>query len=190
MTDSSKYIHFWKPFLDKVGAAVLIVLLGPLLLLIAMVILIDGNPILFKHQRPGYKGRIFTLFKFTTMKSGKTTKLGQVLRNTSLDELPQLFNILCGEMSFIGPRPLLIEYLEKYTKEEHRRHEVRPGITGYAQVKGRNLLSLKEKLTHDLYYVQNISFWLDLRILLRTVQRIFIFKGADYHTSPPKSKTG
>ena len=186
MTDSSKYIHFWKPFLDKVGAAVLIMLLAPLLLCIGIVILIDGNPILFKHRRPGYQGKTFTLLKFTTMKSGKSTKLGQILRNTSLDELPQLFNILRGEMSFIGPRPLLIEYLKEYTQEEKCRHNVLPGISGYAQIKGRNLLTLKEKLAHDLYYVENISFWLDLRIIMKTVGRVFIVKGADYHTSPKK----
>lgn len=147
------------------------------------------GPILFKQQRPGKDAKIFTVYKFRTMtvetkRNGKPlsdmeriTKVGNILRKTSIDELPQLFNILRGEMSFIGPRPLLVQYLEHYSPEQMRRHEVLPGISGWAQVNGRNAISWEERFKLDVWYVDHISFWLDLRICLMTIRTIFTRKG-------------
>lgn len=145
--------------------------------------------ILFKQKRPGKNGKIFTVYKFRTMittttKKGKTlsdvermTKLGKLLRKTSIDELPQLFNIIKGDMSFIGPRPLLVRYLPYYTKQQRRRHEVKPGISGWAQVNGRNAISWEQKFKLDVWYVDNISFKLDLKIFFMTIAKIFKHEG-------------
>lgn len=154
----------------------------------------DGGPALFRQKRPGKDGKIFEVYKFRTMsvkthdKSGRElsdmermTKIGSVLRKTSVDELPQFINVLKGEMSFIGPRPLLCEYLELYSPEQSRRHEVRPGISGWAQVNGRNAISWEEKFEYDVYYVDNVSIVLDIKILIKTV--INIFAGADINCS-------
>ena len=149
-----------------------------------------SNPI-FVQKRPGYKGTIFHVYKFKTMKDVsrnnavetfddvRVTGLGNFLRKLSIDELPQLFNVLTGEMSFVGPRPLLVDYLKIYTDEEMRRHDVRPGITGWAQVNGRNSISWKEKFNLDLWYINNMSFLLDFKILLLTVFKVFKREGVN-----------
>jgi sugar transferase EpsL len=162
--------------------------------------LLSGHPILFSQLRPGLHGRPFRLYKFRTMRdtrdaSGqllpdaeRLTPFGRFLRATSLDELPSLWNVLKGDMSLVGPRPLLMEYLECYTPEQARRHEVRPGITGWAQVNGRNALSWEEKFKLDVWYVDNQSFWLDMKILALTVWHVLARKGISaqgHATMPP-----
>ncbi|NMC02463.1 MAG: sugar transferase [Chloroflexi bacterium] len=148
-----------------------------------------GAPVLFCQQRPGRHGRPFMLYKFRTMTDARDaqgallpdaerlTPFGRFLRSTSLDELPELFNVLKGEMSLVGPRPLLMEYLPRYTPEQRRRHEVRPGLTGWAQVNGRNALSWEEKFALDVWYVEHCSFWLDLKILWRTLVKVLRREG-------------
>lgn len=150
-----------------------------------------GRPVLFKQQRPGLHGKIFSINKFRTMTNAKDeqgnllpndqriTKLGQFLRKLSLDELPQLFNVLKGDLSLVGPRPLLVEYLDLYTPEQARRHDVKPGITGWAQVNGRNAITWEEKFKHDVWYVDNQSFWLDLKILLMTALKVIKSDGVN-----------
>ena len=182
MQDNSKYLKIWKPLMDRLVAFALVIALLPVLLLIALILKLTGSPILFRHSRPGLRGELFVLLKFTSMRNGEITSFGHFLRKSSLDELPQLFNILKGEMSIVGPRPLLTEYLQKYDDRELKRHLVKPGITGLAQVNGRNALTLKEKLVLDIDYVDKVSFLLDLKILLKTAVRVFYFGQADYHT--------
>jgi lipopolysaccharide/colanic/teichoic acid biosynthesis glycosyltransferase len=143
-----------------------------------------GSPVFFKQQRPGLHGKPFYMFKFRTMTNAcdgdgcllpdcdRLTPLGRFLRSTSLDELPELFNVLKGDMSLVGPRPLLMQYLDRYTPEQARRHEVRPGVTGWAQVNGRNALSWEDKFEMDVWYVDNRSFWLDLKILWMTLLKV------------------
>lgn len=170
-----------KRLFDLIVSLVGILLLSPLLILIAILsALIQGTPILFRQTRPGYQGKPFTLLKFRTMKelhskNGKPlsdaeriTSFGKILRALSLDELPELVNVLRGDMSLVGPRPLLMHYLELYTPFQARRHEVLPGITGWAQIHGRNALSWEEKFKHDIWYIDHWSFALDLKILLIT----------------------
>ena len=148
-----------------------------------------GSPILFRQQRPGLRGRLFTLYKFRTMTGARDaggtllpdaqrlTPFGRFLRSTSLDELPELFNVLKGDMSLVGPRPLLVQYLDRYTPRQARRHEVRPGITGWAQINGRNTLKWEEKFELDVWYVDHESLGLDVRILLLTIWKIFKREG-------------
>jgi undecaprenyl phosphate N,N'-diacetylbacillosamine 1-phosphate transferase len=143
-----------------------------------------GRPILFQQKRPGLYGKIFSIYKFRTMTNEKDSKgnllpdekrlvgLGKFIRSTSFDELPQIFNVLKGEMSFVGPRPLLIEYLELYNDKQKRRHDVKPGITGWAQVNGRNAISWEKKFEYDVWYVDNQSFWLDIKILWLTFLKV------------------
>lgn len=166
---------------DLVVASVLLgALLGPMLLLAVVIWVRMGRPILFRQVRTGWHGRPFELIKFRTMRPGtgnqpdaeRLTLLGRVLRATSLDELPQLFNVARGEMSLVGPRPLLTQYLPLYTEEQARRHRVRPGITGWAQINGRNALSWEQKFALDVWYVENRSFWLDLQILWTTLTKV------------------
>ena len=149
-----------------------------MLLLTALAVRLSmGSPVLFRHRRAGYRGRPFTLLKFRTMRPGapgepddaRLTRLGALLRAASLDELPQLWNVLCGDMSLVGPRPLLMEYLARYTPEQARRHDVPPGITGLAQVRGRNAITWEEKFALDVWYVDHASLRLDLYILWRTL---------------------
>lgn len=174
-----------KRVIDFILALIMILIFSPVMLFISILIEItDGKPAIFKQKRPGKDAKIFTLYKFRTMttqlkKNGRTlndiervTKLGKFLRKTSLDELPQLFNILKGDMSFIGPRPLLVRYLPYYTKQQMRRHEVTPGISGLAQVSGRNSISWQQKFELDLWYVDNMSFKLDLKIFFMTIAKI------------------
>ena len=175
-----------KRLLDITVAAAALVIGAPVLLLVALAVLVTmGSPVLFRQQRPGLGGRPFQLLKFRTMLSDaklgtdvasdarRLTRTGRFLRATSLDELPELWNVLRGDMSLVGPRPLLMQYLDRYTPEQARRHDVRPGLTGWAQVNGRNALSWEEKFALDTWYVDNRSFWLDLRIILMTAVSLF-----------------
>ncbi|MBE9015939.1 UDP-galactose phosphate transferase [Chroococcidiopsis sp. CCALA 051] len=184
---TSRLVKF---ILDRLVAAIALLVFAPLLVLIAIAIYIRiGHPIFFTQPRPGKDGRIFTFYKFRTMTNerdseGKLlpdekrlTPLGQLLRKTSLDELPQLWNVLKGDMSFVGPRPLIVEYLNRYTPEQARRHEVKPGITGWVQVNGRNALSWEEKFKLDVWYVDCWSLWLDLKILFMTVFKVLQQEG-------------
>jgi sugar transferase EpsL len=171
--------------MDVVGAAFGLVLLSPILAAVAVAVRATlGSPVLFRQVRPGKNGRPFTILKFRTMRppregevwyltnEQRLTRLGRLLRDTSLDELPELWNVLRGEMSLVGPRPLLVHYLETYTPTERRRHDVRPGITGWAAVNGRHALRFKERLALDVWYVDHWSLALDLRILARTVAHV------------------
>jgi len=179
-----------KRMFDLILSAVGIVILSPVLLLIALLVLIlQGSPILFRQTRPGLDGKPFQLYKFRTMKetcddqgnllpdAERITRLGKLLRATSLDELPELFNVLKGQMSLVGPRPLLMQYLDRYTPEQFRRHHVLPGMTGWAQVNGRNALNWDDKFRLDVWYVDHWSFWLDIRILLETLCKVFRREG-------------
>ncbi|MGG5872977.1 sugar transferase [Pseudomonas peli] len=163
---------------------------APLLFVLVLIVYFDlGFPVLFRQQRPGYKGRPITVYKFRTMRepnpeglldegdAARMTRVGRLLRSSSLDELPQLWNVLKGEMSLVGPRPLLMDYLPLYNERQMRRHDVRPGITGWAQVNGRNNLSWQEKFEFDIWYVENQSFWLDMKILWMTVAKVFKREG-------------
>lgn len=161
-----------------------------------------GSPILFRQERPGAGGRPFTMVKFRTMRdavdakgqplpdSERLTRFGRFLRSSSLDELPELWNVLRGEMSLVGPRPLLMEYLPLYSEEQARRHEVRPGVTGWAQVNGRNAISWEEKFALDVWYVDNRSFLLDLRILMLTLRKVFVRDGINQAGQATAEKFG
>lgn len=179
------YRKFFKPLFDKILALILIILFLPIMIITAIAIYFwDGRPIIFKQKRPGYKGKIFSIYKFRTMTNEKDENgnllpdekrlqgVGKIIRSLSLDELPQLFNILKGEMSFIGPRPLLVEYLALYNEDQRKRQDVLPGITGLAQVKGRNSISWRKKFKYDVFYVKHLSFKLDLYILCQTVIKV------------------
>ncbi len=187
---SSRTPPLSKRIFDVVVSLFLLIFLAPLLVLIALLVwIIHGSPVLFRQQRPGYQGKPFFCYKFRTMKDlrdqngqllpdeQRLTRLGKILRSTSLDELPELINVLRGEMSLVGPRPLLMQYLDRYTPEQARRHEVLPGITGWAQVNGRNALSWEEKFRLDVWYVDHWSFWLDLKILALTVIKVLRREG-------------
>jgi lipopolysaccharide/colanic/teichoic acid biosynthesis glycosyltransferase len=171
-----------KRLLDLCGALLLLAILSPLLLVLALLVRVKlGSPVLFRQRRPGRGGRIFTLVKFRSMRdvrgrdglllsdAERLTPFGVKLRASSLDELPELWNVVRGEMSLVGPRPLLVEYLDRYTPEEARRHEVRPGLTGWAQIHGRNATTWDERLKLDVWYVDHHCVALDLRILWRTI---------------------
>lgn len=185
------YRHFLKRVLDFFGALVSIVFLSPLLLIVTVWLHFanKGAGAFFCQERPGKGEKIFKLYKFKSMTderdsegnlltdAERLTKVGQFIRKTSIDELPQLWNVLKGDMSFIGPRPLLVKYLSLYTEEQKRRHEVRPGITGWAQVNGRNGISWGEKFSLDICYVNHISFMLDAKIFFITIRKVFIKEG-------------
>jgi lipopolysaccharide/colanic/teichoic acid biosynthesis glycosyltransferase len=190
-----------KRALDLVVALAALVLLAPILLGIALAVRIGlGRPVLFRQQRPGLGGRPFALLKFRTMADARDaagqplpddrrlTPLGQLLRRTSLDELPELINVLKGDMSLVGPRPLLIDYLPHYSPEQARRHEVRPGLTGWAAVNGRNATSWEQRLAQDVWYVDHRSFALDCRILLMTVAKVIRQEGISQegHATMPR----
>lgn len=170
---------------DLLISSILIVVLSPVILIVFFMVRWKlGRPAFFTQVRPGLHGKLFTLYKFRTMTDQRDdngellpdeirlTGFGSLLRKLSLDELPQLFNVVLGDMSLVGPRPLLVEYLTRYNDEQRRRHNVRPGITGLAQVKGRNLISWEEKFAYDVWYVDHQSFWLDLTILMLTVKKV------------------
>jgi lipopolysaccharide/colanic/teichoic acid biosynthesis glycosyltransferase len=184
------YFCFIKRVLDFVSSFGLLIILAPIYTCLSLLIWFKlGKPVLFRQERPGLHGRIFKMYKFRTMRDlrdaqgnllpdeQRLTKLGRFLRSTSLDELPELFNVLRGEMSLVGPRPLLVAYLDRYTTEQARRHEVLPGITGWAQVNGRNAISWEEKFKLDVWYVDHQSFWLDLKILFMTLGKVFKREG-------------
>jgi len=183
------YRFFFKPLLDKLLALILLFLLSPVLIFTAIAIYIKmGRPVFFRQDRPGKDEKIFSIYKFRTMSDERDEKgellsdelrlagLGQKIRSLSIDELPQLFNVLKGEMSFIGPRPLLIEYLCIYDETQKRRHEVAPGISGWAQVNGRNAITWKQKFEYDVWYTNNISFMLDVKIVGMTIQKVLMRK--------------
>ncbi|MBQ6860565.1 MAG: sugar transferase [Clostridia bacterium] len=195
------YKNFIKRFLDIFFSLILLILLFPILLILMVIVRIKlGTPIFFKQERPGKDGKIFTLYKFRTMTdkkdengellpdSERLTSFGKLLRSTSLDELPELINILKGDMSFIGPRPLLVEYLELYNEEQKHRHDVRPGLTGLAQVEGRNLLSWEERFKLDVKYVNEISFINDIKIIFKTIGVVFKREGVSSATSSTMEK--
>ena len=179
-----------KRVIDATAALCGLVVLAPVVLVVAVLIRMKlGSPVLFRQVRPGLNGQPFEMIKFRTMRDAvdkhgnplpdeeRMTRLGHILRATSLDELPELWNVLKGDMSLVGPRPLLIEYLPLYSPEQYRRHEVRPGVTGWAQINGRNALGWDEKFTLDVWYVDNRSLWLDLKILLLTVKKVLVRDG-------------
>jgi len=185
------YKNFGKRFFDIILAAAGLIILSPLFIFLTLLLSVsnDGQPF-FLQSRPGLNGEPFVIIKFKTMRDIKDanenyladqrriTKFGKFMRTTSLDEIPQLWNVLLGEMSLVGPRPLLTEYLSLYNPHQIRRHEVKPGITGWAQVNGRNAISWEEKFDYDLFYVDHMSFLFDLKILLRTVQKL-IYRNHD-----------
>lgn len=181
------YKKYFKRIIDIICALAAIIVFSWLYILVAVLVRVKlGNPVLFKQERPGLNSKIFTLYKFRTMTDKKDengeflpddirlTKFGKLLRKTSLDELPEAFNILKGDMSIVGPRPLLVKYLELYNDHQKRRHEVRPGLSGLAQVNGRNTISWEEKFDLDVEYVDNITFLQDVKIIFKTVFSAFI----------------
>lgn len=193
----------FKSFFDKVLALFLIIIFSPIFITVSLLIWLKmGRPVLFRQLRPGYEGKIFGIYKFRTMTNEKDQNgellpdeqrlvgIGEFVRSTSLDELPQLFNVLKGEMSFVGPRPLLVEYLELYNDEQKKRHDVKPGITGWAQVNGRNAISWEQKFAYDVWYVEHRSFWLDMKILWLTFFKVFQRSGinSDTHATTEKFK--
>ena len=179
------YEAFFKRLIDIIISALVIILFCWLYLILAIIVRLNlGSPIIFTQDRPGKNGKIFRMYKFRSMSDKRDengellpdkmrlNKFGRILRSTSLDELPEFFNILKGDMSFVGPRPLLVKYLEHYNSFEKRRHEVRPGLTGLTQISGRNALNWKEKFRKDVEYVDHVSFWQDIKILLLTVAHV------------------
>lgn len=174
-----------KTIFDKLLALLLIILLSPIYIVVSILILVKmESPILFRQQRPGFHEQIFGIYKFRTMTTEKDGNgellpdeqrligIGKFIRSASLDELPQIFNVLKGDMSFVGPRPLLIEYLPLYNEKQKKRHDVKPGITGWAQVNGRNAISWEQKFEYDVWYVEHQSFWLDMKILWLTFLKV------------------
>ncbi len=190
------YARYIKRWLDFILSLFAIIILSPILLIVALLVRIKlGSPVIFKQERPGLHEKIFTLYKFRTMTDKKDkdgnllpddqrlTKFGKLLRSTSLDELPELFNILKGDMSIVGPRPLLVKYLPLYNEHQKHRHDVRPGFTGWAQCNGRNAISWEEKFDLDVYYVKHVSFRLDLSIIFKTIKIVFLREGISSDTS-------
>ena len=186
MNKKGLYECYIKRFIDVVCSICALIMLSPIIVVTFLLVRIKlGSPVLFMQERPGKNGEIFKLYKFRSMtdardENGKLlsddirlTKFGRLLRSTSLDELPELFNILKGDMSIVGPRPLLVEYLPYYTKEERHRHDVRPGLTGLAQINGRNTLTWEEKFAFDIEYVKDITFIKDVQIIFKTVKKVF-----------------
>ncbi len=190
------YKNYVKRPMDFMLAFIAIIILSPVLLIVAMLVRLKlGSPILFKQERPGLNEKIFTMYKFRTMTDERDengellpdhirlTTFGKFLRSTSLDELPELFNIIKGDMSIVGPRPLLVQYLTLYDDHQRRRHEVRPGLTGLAQISGRNAISWEERFDLDVQYVDNLSFIEDWKIILTTIKKVFIREGISSNTS-------
>jgi undecaprenyl phosphate N,N'-diacetylbacillosamine 1-phosphate transferase len=191
------YRRHFKRILDLCISLVVLLLIYPVFIIISIGLILGNRnfDIFFLQQRSGKDGKIFRIFKFKTMSDKKNvdgnllsdeqrlTKIGKFVRSTSLDELPQLLNVLKGDMSLIGPRPLLVQYLPLYTKEQSRRHSIRPGITGWAQVNGRNTISWEKKFEYDVWYVDNISLFLDLKIYYLTIKKVFIREGINSESS-------
>lgn len=190
------YKRFVKRCLDFVLSLIALIILSPVLLIVALLVRCKlGSPIIFKQQRPGLHEKIFCMYKFRTMTDAKDeqgnllpdevrlTRFGKALRSTSLDELPELFNILKGDMAIVGPRPLLVQYLPRYNERQHHRHDVRPGFTGLAQVNGRNSISWQEKFEWDVKYVEQVSFLMDVKIIAKTVGVVLKRDGISSETS-------
>ena len=184
------YAKYIKRILDLILSLMALIVLMPLMIIIGILVRINlGSPIIFKQKRPGKYEKIFTLYKFRTMTDKRDidgnllpdeyrlTKFGKFLRSTSLDELPELINIIKGDMAIVGPRPLLVEYLELYNEEQKHRHDVRPGLTGLAQISGRNSISWEEKFKDDLEYIKKITFLKDCKIILKTITKVFKREG-------------
>ena len=196
MRNRGIYRRYIKRPMDIILSLCAIIVLSPVMLIIALLVRIKlGSPVIFKQKRPGLNEKIFTLYKFRTMTdkrdekgellpdSERLTKFGKMLRSTSLDELPELFNILKGDMSIVGPRPLLVQYLPLYNDIQRRRHEVRPGLSGLAQVSGRNAISWEDKFHLDVEYVDNVSCIGDWKIILKTIKKVFVREGISSNTS-------
>lgn len=190
------YVKYIKRFLDLILSLIAIIILSPILIFTAVFVRTKlGSPVIFKQKRPGLNEKIFTLYKFRTMTDEKDdqgnllpddirlTKFGKTLRSTSLDELPELFNIIKGDMSIVGPRPLLVRYLPLYNEHQKHRHDVRPGFTGYAQVNGRNSITWEDKFDKDVEYIDKCSFLLDAKIILKTIKVVFVREGISSETS-------
>lgn len=190
------YRRFVKRGLDFIISLMALIILSPVMLVVAILVRCKlGSPVIFHQDRPGYQEKIFRLYKFRSMTDEKDeqgnllpdavrlTKFGRMLRATSLDELPELWNILKGDMSLIGPRPLLVSYLPYYTEEESLRHTVRPGLTGWAQVNGRNLLDWDTRFAKDVEYVRNMSFRLDMKIFFMTIKKVFVHENIEVDTN-------
>lgn len=186
------YKRFFKRPIDLVLSLIALIVLSPILLIVGILVRVKlGSPVIFRQERPGLNGKIFAMYKFRTMtderdESGqllpdgiRLTRFGRFLRNTSLDELPELINIIKGDMSIVGPRPLLVKYLPLYSKEQMCRHDVKPGLTGYAQVYGRNLLTWEERFKLDVYYTKNVTFLGDVKIILKTIMTVIKREGID-----------
>lgn len=195
------YAKYIKRFLDIILSLIAIIVLSPLLLILCLLVKIKlGSPVIFAQDRPGKDEKIFRLYKFRSMTGDRDAKgnllpddvrltsFGKKLRSTSLDELPELFNILKGDMSIVGPRPLLVEYLDLYNDEQKHRHDVRPGLTGHAQVNGRNAVSWEEKFDKDIWYVNNVSLLTDIKIILNTIKVVFKKDGISSATSVTMEK--
>lgn len=195
------YANLVKPTLDKVSALIFLLVTSPLFLLAVILLLISNRgKVWFTQPRPGRNGKVFTVIKFRTMNDTRNEKaellpdeqrltwVGKIIRKTSLDELPQLMNVLKGDMSIVGPRPLLMEYLPLYNNDQKRRHEVKPGITGWAQVNGRNAISWQQKFAYDVWYVDHQSFGLDIKILFLTIAKVFKAEGISSATSATMEK--
>ncbi|MGE7857273.1 sugar transferase [Bacillus sp. NPDC094064] len=192
----SIYGGFIKRSMDFILSLIAILVLSPVYLIVALLVKINlGSPVIFKQERPGLNEEIFMMYKFRTMTDQRDengellpnemryTRFGKFLRSTSLDELPELFNIIKGDMSIIGPRPLLVEYLPLYNSHQKRRHEVRPGLSGLAQAKGRNSLSWEDKFDLDVEYVENVSFSGDIKIILLTIRKVFVREGINFNSN-------
>lgn len=190
------YQKYFKRPMDCVLSLFTLIVLSPFMLIIAVLVRIKlGSPVIFRQDRPGLNEKIFTMYKFRTMTDERSTngellpdyvrltKFGKLLRSTSLDELPELFNILKGDMSIVGPRPLLVQYLQLYNDHQKRRHEVRPGLTGLAQVSGRNAISWEDKFNLDVKYVNDVSFFEDWKVILLTLKKVFLREGINSKTS-------
>ena len=210
------YKYFIKRIMDIVLSGIALFILSPILLIVAIIVKTKlGSPVIFKQDRPGYRGKIFKMYKFRTMMDPQTRdgrkltdkerleciekgvdiltdeerlpKLGRILRATSMDELPELWNIFIGNMSIVGPRPLATIYLPYYSRSEMKRHDVRPGLTGWAQIHGRNAASWKERFDYDIYYVDHCSFFLDMKIIFQTVAVVFKHEGIGQGEDRPES---
>lgn len=188
--ETEVYAKFFKRLIDFILSACAILIMGIPLLIVALLIKFKlGSPVLFKQRRPGKDGKIFEIYKFRTMTDARDTNgnllpdnerltnFGKLLRSTSIDELPEILNIVKGDMAIIGPRPLLEEYLPLYNEEQAHRHDVRPGLTGWAQINGRNTISWEDKFKYDVEYVRNISFMFDLKIFFLTIKKVFVREG-------------
>lgn len=195
------YVRIIKPLGDFFASSILLLMASPAFILCFLGLFIaNRGKVFFYQDRPGRGERIFKIIKFKSMndKRGpggellpdeqRLTPMGKLVRKTSLDEIPQLINVLKGDMSMVGPRPLLVSYLELYNEEQRKRHWVKPGITGWAQINGRNAISWEEKFSHDVWYVENISFWLDMKILIKTIRRVIVREGISSATSATMEK--